>query len=61
MSYFLCVIGMVLVVEGLPYMTFPQAVKRTLLKLVEVPDQVLRLLGGLAVAAGLVLVYFGNR
>jgi uncharacterized protein YjeT (DUF2065 family) len=46
MSYFLCVIGMVLVVEGLPYMTFPEALKRYLLKLAKVSDGSLRVMGG---------------
>jgi len=60
MKYFFCVIGMVMIIEGLPYMTFPEAVKRYLLKLSEVPDRVLRIMGALAVVAGLFLVYLGN-
>jgi uncharacterized protein YjeT (DUF2065 family) len=60
MSYFLCVIGMVLVVEGLPYMTFPEALKRYLLKLAKVSDGSLRVMGALAVVIGLALVYFGT-
>jgi uncharacterized protein YjeT (DUF2065 family) len=60
MSYFLCVIGMVLVVEGLPYMTFPEALKRYLMKLTEVSDRSLRVMGAMAVVIGLILVYFGT-
>lgn len=61
MKYFLCVIGMVMVIEGLPYMTFPESVKRYLQKLTEIPETNLRIMGALAVVIGLALVYFGNR
>lgn len=61
MKYFICVIGMVLVLEGLPYFAFPSQIKDFLLKLPEVPDNRLRLYGSAAIAAGLVLVYFGTR
>jgi len=60
MKYFFCVIGMVMITEGLPYMTFPEAVKRYLMKLYEVPDHILRIMGALAVIAGLFLLYLGN-
>jgi uncharacterized protein YjeT (DUF2065 family) len=60
MKFFLCVIGMVLIFEGLPYMTFPESLKRYLLKLTEVSDTNLRIMGALAVVIGLALVYFGT-
>ena len=60
MTYFLCVLGMVLVIEGLPYFTFPDKLKIYLAKLTEIPDSSLRILGAIAVLIGLVLVYFGN-
>ncbi|MDA8124802.1 MAG: DUF2065 domain-containing protein [Deltaproteobacteria bacterium] len=61
MKYFLCVIGMVFVVEGLPYMTFPERIKQYLLKLAAVSDAHLRIMGALAVVIGLALVYFGTQ
>jgi uncharacterized protein YjeT (DUF2065 family) len=61
MKYFLCVIGMLFVVEGLPYMTFPDPIRRYLLKLTEVSDTNLRIMGSLAVVIGLALLYFGTR
>ncbi|MEN6466715.1 MAG: DUF2065 domain-containing protein [Syntrophaceae bacterium] len=61
MKYFMCVIGMVMVIEGLPYFAFPSKIKAFLLKLPEVPDDRLRLYGIIAITAGLVLVYFGTR
>ena len=61
MKYFLCVLGMVFVIEGLPYFTFPAQIKTYLLKLTEVSDTTLRILGAVAVSLGLLLVYFGTR
>ncbi|MBN1828553.1 MAG: DUF2065 domain-containing protein [Deltaproteobacteria bacterium] len=60
MKYFLCVIGMVLVIEGIPYFAFPEKAKSYLLKLQELSDGVLRTLGLSAILIGLVLVYFGR-
>ncbi len=60
MKYFLCVLGMVLIIEGLPYFTFPDKLKIYLAKLTEIPDSSLRIMGAIAVLIGLVLVYFGN-
>lgn len=61
MKYFICVIGMVLVIEGIPYFAFPSRIKAFLLKLPEIPDDRLRMYGFAAIATGLVLVYFGTR
>ncbi len=60
MKYFLCVLGMVFVIEGLPYFAFPDKIKAYLLKLVEVPDSKLRLLGLAAMLGGLALVWLGR-
>jgi len=61
MKYFICVLGMVLVVEGLPYMTYPDWTKAYLRKLMEISNVALRVMGLLAVSIGLILVYFGTR
>jgi len=60
MRYFLCVLGMVFVIEGLPYFTFPDKVKAYLLKLRAVPDTTLRIMGAAAVAVGILLIYLGR-
>jgi uncharacterized protein YjeT (DUF2065 family) len=60
MKFFLCVLGMVLVVEGLPYFAFPERIKTYLLKLTEVPDGTLRVAGLVSVVIGLILVYLGR-
>ena len=60
MKYFICVLGMVFVIEGLPYFTFPDKIKTYLRRLTEIPDTTLRILGAVAVTLGLLLVYFGT-
>ena len=60
MKYFLCVLGMVFVVEGLPYCTFPDRIKAYLRRLAEIPEATLRILGAGAVLLGLLLIYFGT-
>jgi hypothetical protein len=60
LKFFLCVIGMVLVLEGLPYFAFPEKIKSVYLKIQELSDANLRMFGFLAMAFGLLLVYFGT-
>ena len=61
MKYFLCVLGMVFVIEGLPYFTFPAQIKTYLLKLTEIPDIDAPDPGRrAAVSSGLLLIYFGT-
>lgn len=60
MKYFLCVMGMVLIVEGIPYFAFPDKLKSYLRKLIDIPDTTLRIMGSIAVIIGLILVYFGT-
>jgi len=59
-KFFLCVVGMVLVLEGLPYFAFPEKVKSLYLKIQEIADTNLRILGFMAMVFGLLLVYFGT-
>ncbi len=61
MKFFLCVIGMVLVIEGLPYFAFPDKIKSYLLKVLDTPESALRMIGLASVIAGLVLVYLGKN
>jgi uncharacterized protein len=60
MKDFLCVLGMVFIIEGLPYFTFPTHIKTYLLKLTEISDTTLRVMGAIAVAVGLLLISFGR-
>ncbi|PKN68937.1 MAG: DUF2065 domain-containing protein [Deltaproteobacteria bacterium HGW-Deltaproteobacteria-12] len=61
MDYFLCVLGLVFIIEGLPYFLFPEKLKLYLMKMNEMPPGTLRFLGLSAMIAGLILLYFGRR
>ncbi len=61
MKFFLCVIGMVLIIEGLPYFAFPEKLKIYFLKIHSIGDSTLRIFGLLAMIFGLLLVYLGTR
>jgi len=61
MKFFLCVLGMVFIIEGLPYVAFPEKLKAYLTKIKELPDSTLRLLGLSAIITGLILVFFGRN
>lgn len=60
MEYFLCVIGMVLFLEGLPYAAFPEKMKQWLVKLLEMPAAQLRPMGLVFMVVGLCLVFLGR-
>jgi hypothetical protein len=60
MKDFLCVLGMVFIIEGLPYFLFPQRLKIYLLKITTMPDFTLRFMGISAMVVGLLLLYFGR-
>ena len=60
MKFFLCAIGLVLIIEGLPYFISPNSMKRMLLMLPQIPARHLRLLGAVAIIIGLLLVYFAR-
>jgi uncharacterized protein YjeT (DUF2065 family) len=61
MAFFLCVIGMVMIVEGIPYFAFPDRMKAVLAQMLRVPDARLRRFGAVLMLVGLVLVYMGRR
>jgi hypothetical protein len=61
MDTFLCVIGMVMIIEGTPYFASPEKLKQWLMELLEMPDNLLRGLGFCLMATGLFLVYLGKR
>ncbi len=60
MKFFLCVIGMVMIIEGLPYFGFPEKMKQMMKKVIEIPDDALRKFGFVLMLTGLVFVYIGK-
>ena len=61
MDFFLCVLGMVMIVEGIPYFAFPDKMKVWVQKVIEMPDLQLRRTGLILMGIGLFLVYVGKR
>lgn len=61
MDYFLCVLGMVMVIEGVPYFAFPEKMKAWVVKLLEMPEGTLRRFGFILMLIGLFLIYMGRQ
>lgn len=61
MDFFLCVLGMVMIVEGFPYFAFPEKMKLWVQKMLEMNDRVLRNFGFMLMLIGFVLVYLGKK
>ncbi len=61
MKFFLCVIGMVIIIEGLPYFVFPEKIKSIISSIIKTPNNTLRRLGLFLMLTGLFLVYLGKN
>lgn len=61
MEYFLCVIGMVMVVEGLPYFAMPDKMKAFMSALQQQEDSTLRIVGGVLMLVGVFIVFLARR
>lgn len=61
MEFFLCVIGMVMVVEGIPYFGFPEKMKALMKFVLEQDDSTLRAMGGLLILMGLLILIVARR
>jgi uncharacterized protein len=57
MEYFLSVLGMVLVIEALPYIAFPGKVKEYLRVIGLMPDRNLQIIGLILAFTGLAILY----
>ena len=60
MEFFLCVIGMVMIIEGVPYFLIPDKMKFWIQNILELPDGTLRRFGFVLMAIGLFLIYLGK-
>ncbi|MBC8198723.1 MAG: DUF2065 domain-containing protein [Desulfobacterales bacterium] len=60
MEFFLCVLGMVMIIEGLPYFAFPEKMKSWVQKILEMPDSALRKFGLVLMVTGLWMIYMGK-
>ena len=61
MKFFLSVVGMVMIVEGLPYFAFPERIKSWLVRVSEMEAAHLRAFGFGAMCAGMALIYLSRN
>jgi len=61
MKFLFTLIGLVFILEGLPYLTFPEAMQRWLRQLMEMRPGQLRVVGLFAVGLGLSICYVTLR
>ena len=57
MKLFFLLIGLVLILEGIPYFAFPDRMKIWMKKVQAVSDAHLRIMGFVAMCMGLIMVY----
>ena len=60
MEFFLCVIGMVLIVEGVPYFLFPERMKSLMSYIQQQDDRSLRIMGAVFMLLGLLVVFLAR-
>lgn len=61
MKYLFTLIGLVFILEGLPYLTFPEAMQRWLQQLMQMRPTQLRVIGLFAVLLGLFICFVTMR
>ena len=61
MEYLITVVGLICFFEGLPYLAAPDKLKQWLYQVCCTSNHRLRVLGGILMVVGLVLVYLGRR
>ena len=57
MKLLFCLIGLLLVVEGIPYFAFPDKMKKWMRMIQEVPDFQLRVIGFVSMCIGIIVAY----
>jgi uncharacterized protein YjeT (DUF2065 family) len=60
MKLFILVMGMVMVVEGLPYFAFPERMKQVLAEIQKMAPERLRIFGLISMLAGVFLCYLAQ-
>ncbi|MCX5862330.1 MAG: DUF2065 domain-containing protein [Desulfomonile sp.] len=61
MEFFLCVLGMVMVIEGLPYFGMPERMKAFMMLIQQQGDSTLRILGAALMLFGLLILFFARN
>lgn len=61
MKILFLLVGMVMVLEGIPYVAFPESMREWLRKISEMKAEHLRILGLFSMSAGLLVCWFVQR
>lgn len=61
LKYFLSVLALVLIVEGLPHFISPSGIKKWLIMIQQMPDSQLRITGFLSICTGMAILYYALR
>ena len=61
MDYFLSVLGLVLIIEGIPYFAFHERMKEMLSRLPLIPSSSLRAFGIVAILIGFLMIYVARK
>jgi hypothetical protein len=61
MKLFVTLIGLILVIEGIPYVLSPEGMQKWLREVATMPPRLLRAIGLTAMALGLLLCYLTQR
>jgi len=61
MKLLITLIGLVLVLEGLPYVASPESMQRWLRQILELPPHHLRRVGMVAMTVGFILCYLAQK
>jgi uncharacterized protein YjeT (DUF2065 family) len=61
MKLLFTLIGLIFILEGLPYLTFPEAMQKWLRQLMDMEPAQLRIIGLLAVGLGLIICFVTQR
>ncbi|WP_028584102.1 DUF2065 domain-containing protein [Desulfogranum mediterraneum] len=61
MKLLITLIGLVFILEGLPYVVSPEGMRRWLKQLLELSSEQLRLIGIVAMIVGFILCFIGQR
>jgi len=61
MKLFLLLIGLVFILEGLPYAASPDSMRKWLVKLADLSSQQLRVMGFSAVGLGLLIIWIVQK
>ncbi len=57
MEFLILLIGMVMIVEGIPYFAFPEKMKRILAEIQKMEPERLRIMGLISISIGLLICY----